>query len=64
MKLHFKAVGKEMLLYLAVYLVEFYEYDPLIREIMDNSRIHILPSMNPDGFASSVEGTCDGIVGR
>lgn len=57
-------MGKELLLYLAVYLLEFYNYDPAVREIMDNSRVHILPSMNPDGFAASTEGTCDGPVGR
>lgn len=57
-------VGKEMLLHLIQYLVSSYSTDPYIRWLLDNTRIHILPSMNPDGYAVSKEGTCDGAQGR
>lgn len=32
--------------------------------LLDNTRIHFLPCMNPDGYAVSKEGTCDGAQGR
>lgn len=57
-------VGKEMLLHMIQYLVSSYSTDPYIRWLLDNTRIHILPSMNPDGYAISKEGTCDGAQGR
>lgn len=57
-------VGKEMLLHMIQYLVSSYATDPYIRWLLDNTRIHILPSMNPDGYAISKEGTCDGAQGR
>lgn len=32
--------------------------------MLDNTRIHILPSLNPDGYAVSKEGQCEGLNGR
>lgn len=57
-------VGKELLLHMIQYLVSSYATDPYIRWLLDNTRIHFLPSMNPDGYAISKEGTCDGAQGR
>lgn len=57
-------VGKELLLHLINYLVTSYSTDPYIRWLLDNTRIHFLPSLNPDGYAVSKEGTCDGLQGR
>ncbi|XP_031624726.1 carboxypeptidase D-like isoform X3 [Contarinia nasturtii] len=57
-------VGKEMLLHMIQYLVSSYSADPYIRWLLDNTRIHFLPSMNPDGYAASKEGSCDGAQGR
>lgn len=59
-----EAVGKELMLHLVQYLVTSYATDPYIKWLLDNTRIHILPSLNPDGYAVSKEGTCDGGQGR
>ncbi|XP_040172556.1 carboxypeptidase M isoform X4 [Anopheles arabiensis] len=59
-----EAVGRELLLHMIQYLVTSYGSDPYIKWLLDNTRIHILPSLNPDGYAASKEGTCDGGQGR
>lgn len=52
-----EAVGREMLLHLAEYLcTSYYQNDPKVRFILANTRIHILFSMNPDGFEESKVG--------
>lgn len=57
-------VGRELLLHMIQYMVTSYATDPYIRWLLDNTRIHFMPSMNPDGYAISKEGTCDGAGGR
>ncbi|KAL9881576.1 carboxypeptidase M isoform X1 [Glossina fuscipes] len=57
-------VGRELLLHLIQYLVTSYETDQYVHWLLDNMRIHILPSMNPDGFAVAKEGACEGGQGR
>ncbi|XP_068154518.1 carboxypeptidase D isoform X1 [Drosophila tropicalis] len=57
-------VGREMLLHLIQYFVTSYNTDQYVKWLLDNTRIHILPTMNPDGYAVSKEGTCDGGQGR
>ncbi|XP_062537824.1 carboxypeptidase D-like isoform X1 [Armigeres subalbatus] len=59
-----EAVGRELLLHMIQYLITSYTSDPYIKWLLDNTRIHILPSLNPDGYAASKEGTCDGGQGR
>lgn len=51
-----EVVSREVLLALIAYLCQGYrEQDPEVVWLMDNTRIHIMPSMNPDGweFANS-----------
>lgn len=59
-----EAVGRELMLHLIQYFVTSYNTDPYIKWLLENTRIHILPSLNPDGFAQSKEGTCDSAQGR
>ncbi|TSK13154.1 Carboxypeptidase M [Bagarius yarrelli] len=46
-------VGRVLLLQLIDYMTRNYMSDPFITQLMKTTRIHIMPSMNPDGFESS-----------
>ncbi|XP_052124767.1 carboxypeptidase D [Frankliniella occidentalis] len=59
-----EVVGREMLLLLAKYLCEQYGTDKRITELIDTTRIHLLPSMNPDGYEVSHEGDKTSAIGR
>ncbi|XP_053506422.1 carboxypeptidase M isoform X1 [Ictalurus furcatus] len=48
-----EVVGRVLLLQLIDYLTRNYMSDPFVTNLMNTARIHILPSMNPDGFESS-----------
>lgn len=49
-------VGREMLLYFAKYLCENHKSNERVTKLLSSSRIHLLPSMNPDGYERSIEG--------
>lgn len=53
-----EVVGRELLLLLAKYLCENYKSsrNDQVTKLIDTTRIHLLPSMNPDGYELSVEG--------
>ncbi|XP_055515979.1 carboxypeptidase M isoform X1 [Leucoraja erinacea] len=57
-------VSREILLHLIEYLVSSYQTDTNITDLINSMRIHILPSMNPDGFEISRVGKCSGTHGR
>lgn len=42
----------------------FEEGDDYVSWLLSNTRVHIMPSMNPDGFEVAKEGTCEGGQGR
>jgi len=52
-----EVVGRVLLLTLIEYLCTQYGANPNVTNLIDTTRIHIMPSMNPDGYEISTEGT-------
>lgn len=48
-----ETVGREMLIYLAEYLLYNYGKIPEVTKLVDTTDIFLMPSMNPDGFENS-----------
>ncbi|XP_063701049.1 carboxypeptidase D [Culicoides brevitarsis] len=62
-----ETVGRQLLIYLAEYLLYNYNSSSEVTSLVDNTAIFLMPSMNPDGFERSFEGNCDSLpqyVGR
>ncbi|ODM97754.1 Carboxypeptidase M [Orchesella cincta] len=54
-----------VLLRLTIHLLEQYESEASMeRQLMESSEIHIIPNLNPDGYAKAVPGSCSGPEGR
>ena len=56
--------SKEVLLHLLDYLLNNQNSDPSVDYVLKNTRVHIMPSMNPDGYEKSTFGDCEGVEGR
>ena len=51
-----EVLGRELLLHMANYLCDRYlASDPDIQKLINLTRIHLLPSMNPDGWQVSTD---------
>ncbi|KAL1110330.1 hypothetical protein AAG570_007863 [Ranatra chinensis] len=59
-----EVVGRETMILLIQYLCQNYGLDERVTRIVKSTRIHIMPSMNPDGYEISHEGDNQSIVGR
>lgn len=59
-----EVASKEILLHFVDYLLRNQTTDSDVDFIMKNTRVHILPSLNPDGFEIARVGDCMGTRGR
>ncbi|XP_030568797.1 carboxypeptidase D isoform X3 [Drosophila novamexicana] len=62
-----ETVGRQLLVYLAQYLLGNFERSLEIGQLVNTTDIFLMPTMNPDGYALSQEGNCESLpnyVGR
>ncbi|OTF71080.1 carboxypeptidase D precursor-like protein [Euroglyphus maynei] len=59
-----EVVGRELLLHLIDHLLSTYHSNSTIKSLVDNTRIHIAPTINPDGYENAIEGDCMSTIGR
>uniref|UniRef100_A0A671QNQ1 Carboxypeptidase D-like n=1 Tax=Sinocyclocheilus anshuiensis TaxID=1608454 RepID=A0A671QNQ1_9TELE len=57
-------IGREILLNLVEYLCRNYGKDPLVTRLVNSTRIHIMPSVNPDGYELALKGMNLSIIGH
>ncbi|CAG9862374.1 unnamed protein product [Phyllotreta striolata] len=55
-----ETAGREVLLHFIQYLIDEYGTNEKITWLLNNTRIHIVPSLNPDGFAVAQPNNCYG----
>ena len=58
-----EAVGRELTICLAQYLIEGYGKLERLTKLVNTTDIWLMPSLNPDGFAAAEEGHCYQVSG-
>jgi carboxypeptidase D len=53
-------LGRELLLQLAVFLCDNYGKSDFITRLVDSTRIHLVPTINPDGYDRAMHNHPDG----
>ncbi|PZC71284.1 hypothetical protein B5X24_HaOG213686 [Helicoverpa armigera] len=56
-----ESVGRQLTIYLAEYLLDNYGKDDRVTRMLNTTDIHLMPSLNPDGFESSEESNCESL---
>lgn len=59
-----EAPNRELLIEFIDYMLNNQATDPSVDFLMKNTRIHLLPTMNPDGFEKSFVTDCGSVQGR
>ncbi|KAL8591305.1 hypothetical protein ACOMHN_041646 [Nucella lapillus] len=59
-----EVVGREVSLRLVELMVRGYGKDDALTRLLNTTTLHIMPTMNPDGFAVANKSDCVGIQGR
>jgi len=59
-----QVVSRELLIHLIDYYVTSYSTNNTIKTFLDTTTVHIMPSMNPDGYSMAIMGQCYGVIGR
>ncbi|EDV19678.1 Carboxypeptidase D [Trichoplax sp. H2] len=59
-----EVTGREILLLLIEYFCSNYNIDSRVTRLINSVRMHIMPTMNPDGWEKAVEGDWSGTTGR
>ena len=59
-----QVVSRELLLHLIDHLVTQYGQDDRMTHLLNTTTVHVMPTMNPDGFAVANTTICTGVQGR
>jgi predicted deacylase len=50
-----EATGRGLVVYLAQYLLTEKDKNPQVNRVLENIEVHIVPTINPDGFAEAYD---------
>lgn len=48
-----ETIGYQLVIYLIQYLINNYEHNKRVKQIIDTTDVFLMPSMNPDGYAKA-----------